>query len=335
MNPTVGSASCHFTDRTFPFTTLASGISAGSSLLAGTLPYLGQVELTTGPTTTGKAYVGTALTALTFSGREWVWEALVQIPVLSDATNSFRFCGGFMSAIEGGDNCAVFMYNHADDTRFTCLTSSSSEPPPPTPTTVTVTAGQWYRLKIVADLTTGWVKFYIDGTLATTLTSNLPSGASLGAGVSITKLAGTTARKVLCDWLVSDWRRASCRVVQDGDWSDEDTWENGDVPGDGDGVHIPAPYQVTIGSDVTVNQTSGSGPPFQIDNGARLLVGPDGTGSLTVTQNTLLVIDGDIDVWTWAKFGPILQVPFCEGRVRRMLKSAQIIIGDDGFKYTG
>lgn len=336
MNPAVGLSRCHFTDRMFPFAVTATGTGAGASLLAGTMPYLGQAEITSGTDADGKAMVGTSLTGIVLSGREWVWEALVQIPVLSDATNSFKFHGGFFDGLNGGNESAFFKYIHSyEGGQLTCQTVHGEEPANTAPSGVTVVAGQWYRLKIVADMVTPVIKYYIDGEFITQFTANLPVGMTTGAGVLMTKTLGTTARKILCDWLEIGWRRPACRVVSDGDWSDEDTWEDGNIPSDGDGVHIPAPYHVTVTDDVTVNQTDPAKAPFQVDNGARLLVKTGAT--LTVTQNTVVAHEGDIDIEDGAilKLGPILMTAFSPGRVRRLGATAKVVIGDDGFMYMG
>lgn len=335
MNPHTGWAESHFVDRTFPFVATTSGTGAGVSLAAGTLPYLGQATVTSGTDADGKAMVGTALNALVFSGC-WVFEAIVQVPVLSDATNSFKVHCGFLDGLNGGQYSAFFKYIHSyENGEWTCQTVNGEEPANTGTSGVPVVAGQWYRLKIIADLTVPEIRYYIDGVLVMTHTANLPIGATTGAGVVMTKTLGTTARTVVADWLRVSCPRAVPTVIASGFWDSGAIWSTGSPPGANDAACIPAPHEVTIRTPVTINQTNASGPAFQIDNGARLRVGPTGDGSLTVTQDTLLVIDGDIDVWTTVKLGPILRVPFCAGRVRRMRKSARVIIGDDGFEYGG
>ncbi len=333
MNPTSGLARCDFVDRTFPFVVTASGTGAGVSLAAGSPPNLGQAVVTSGTQADGKANIGTALNGLTFSGGLWVYEALVKVPVLSDATNSFKAHCGFFDGLNGGEYSAFFKYIHSyEGGQWTCQTFFGEEPANTWPSGVTVVAGQWYRLRIEADLSVPVVRYYIDGVFIKQFTANLPVGATTGAGVLMTKTLGTTARTLVADWLVLSCPRPAKRAIASGDWSSGATWEGGAAPGTGDSVCIPAPLEVTVSTPVVVNPTNASGPVFEVENGARVIV--KGPGALlTVTQNTLLVIDGDIDVWTQLKLPPIAQVPYCQGRIRRMVDEAVVKIGDDGFCY--
>lgn len=205
MKPAGGIAATHFVDRLWPFVVTASGTGAGGALLpdggANGIAHPGVVELTSGTDADGKAAVGTTLTALVLSGAVWTWEALVQVPVLSDETNSFKVHVGGINGPAGGDAGVFFKTIHSyKDGRWTCQAVDGEIAPEPVDSGVPVVAGQWYRLKIIIDATAATAKFYIDGQYITTMTSGIPAGATLGMVVALNKTAGTTARKVVSDW---------------------------------------------------------------------------------------------------------------------------------------
>lgn len=323
--------SSHFLDRLFPFVATTFGTGAQVNVLTGSGLYKGQAEVSSGTDADGKANIGLALDAITFSGGRWTLEALVQIPVLSDATNSFKMHVGFFDGLNGGQYAAFIKYIHSYESgQFTCQTVNGEEPANTSASGITVVAGQWYLLKIVADLSIPSIKYYINNSFITEYTTNLPIGATLGAGVLITKTGGTTARKLLCDALKITCPRATISTLKSGYWDDSDVWEGGAVPGNLDSPRILKNHTIKIRTPVIINQPNSNNAPFQIDNGGRLIIE---SGSLTITDDTQVVINGNIDVYTQLQFPAIAVFISNSGCIRRMVSSSRVIFGTDGFCY--
>lgn len=190
------------------FALTTSGAGAGSTPLSvsGTVEGIG--ELSTGTTTTGRATssfqaAATSIVLDTTSGQV-IFDAIVAIPTLPDGTETFGVAAGLLDIannVDQTDGC-YFRLTTAS-ANFQCITSSNS-----TRTTTdsgfAPSAGQFYRLKIVCVNVTE-VRFYISTqstnttavmSLVATNTTNIPTGTTraTGAGVSIVKTAGTTAR---------------------------------------------------------------------------------------------------------------------------------------------
>jgi len=69
----------------------------------------------------------------------------------------------------------------------------------------TAAANTWTRLRIEVNAAGSEVKFYIDGDLKSTISTNIPtgSGRELGCVASIIKSAGTTERTAQVDYVYS------------------------------------------------------------------------------------------------------------------------------------
>jgi len=150
-----------------------------------------------------------------FGGGSWVFETFVCVETLSDAANRFRFVSGFgdqaTNTSEG--NGVFFTYDEGGiqngtiaSPNWQCVTSVASVRTLTT-TTTSVTAGAWTRLRIEVNAAGTSVSFFINGTLAATHTTNIPTWISpsntrgFDVKQSILKSIGTTNRSVFCDYL--------------------------------------------------------------------------------------------------------------------------------------
>jgi hypothetical protein len=150
-----------------------------------------------------------------FGGGSWVFETFLCVETLSDAANRFRFVSGFGDQATNGNeqNGAYFTYDEGGiqngtvaSPNWQCVTSVASVRTLTT-TTTSVTAGAWTRLRIEVNAAGTSVSFFINGTLAATHTTNIPTWISpsntrgFDVKQSILKSIGTTNRSVFCDYL--------------------------------------------------------------------------------------------------------------------------------------
>jgi hypothetical protein len=206
------------------FAVFVSGAGAETRRTVGSIPnqsanQIGFSQFQTGTTATGYAtminegYVGKQFV---FGGGTWVFETFINVEILSDATNRFRFVTGFgdhpTNASEG--NAAIFTYDEGGTQNGTiaspnwqCVTSVSSVRTLTT-TTTAVSVNTWTKLRIEVNAAGTSVTFYINGILVATHTTNIPTFISAannrGFNVkqSIKKSIGTTNRSVFCDYLL-------------------------------------------------------------------------------------------------------------------------------------
>lgn len=137
-------------------------------------------------------------------------ESDVQVPTLSDGTNTFKWWWGFSNNVQApasvGISSVVFYYDANNAFGYggspnwqlmTCRNNARSI----TVTSVPVVAGQWYRLKIVINASATQVDFSIDGTIVRSETNNIPAtNMQLGLGCNLIKSAGVTERNIWLDY---------------------------------------------------------------------------------------------------------------------------------------
>jgi hypothetical protein len=150
-----------------------------------------------------------------FGGGSWVFETFLCVETLSTSLERFRFVSGFgdqaTNTSEG--NGVFFTYDEGGiqngtiaSPNWQCVTSVASVRTLTT-TTTSVTAGAWTRLRIEVNAAGTSVSFFINGTLAATHTTNIPTWISpsntrgFNVKQSILKSIGTTNRSVFCDYL--------------------------------------------------------------------------------------------------------------------------------------
>lgn len=184
----------------------ASGTASVTTALATTsATRVGIVDLQCGTTTTGSSIIALSGSSMRFGGGTWVWEADVQIPIVSDGTNSFTVCAGFSdtNAADAVDGI-YFRYTHsASSGNWECVTSNNSTRTT-TNSTIAMTAAQWYNLRIEVNAAGSSVDFIINGTVRATTTTNIPTsaGRETGQRTLIIKSLGTTSRSAYVDYIL-------------------------------------------------------------------------------------------------------------------------------------
>jgi hypothetical protein len=146
-----------------------------------------------------------------FGGGTWMYESYIAIEILSNATERYRFITGFgdLATNASENNGIIFTYDEGSNFNGTisspnwqCVTTNNLVRTLTT-TSVPVTTS-WVKLRIIVNADATEVKFYIDGILVATHTTNIPtfaSGRRLKVKQSIVKTVGTTSRNVNCDYL--------------------------------------------------------------------------------------------------------------------------------------
>lgn len=177
---------------------------ANASTISGATGY-GYAELNTGTTTTGKAVLsgGVGLTNQNQMGlidNDYYYRSEYKVILndLSDGTETYKVTFGFFQD-NTASNSVVFTYTHSENSGVWNCTSHNMATPETTSTATTVAADTQYKLGI--EIYNQTVKFYLDGTLVATHTTQVPAAASVIYAPSgkILKSAGTTARIAYMD----------------------------------------------------------------------------------------------------------------------------------------
>lgn len=176
--------------------------------------WLGAIKCETGTTSTGRAQFHTGNNLLNFGSMAYLLETVISVEALSTVSEEFTTWWGFADNVTGGTlptRGVFFRYDRLNEgTNWQAVTRMGGTETA-TDTGIAVTAGftqTGQRLKIVADADGGEIRFYIDGTLEATHTTNIPT-SRLGTIGKMEKSAGTT--EIGCGW---NWERFS--------WSDTD-----------------------------------------------------------------------------------------------------------------
>lgn len=134
----------------------------------------------------------------------------VQVPTLSDGTNTFRWWGGFSNNaawISGaGISSLCFFYDSQNAFGYGAsnnwqLMASNNNIRTVTVTAIPVTAGQWYRLRMVINANATLCDFTIDGTLVKSENTNIPATTiQLALGCNLIKSVGVAERNIWIDY---------------------------------------------------------------------------------------------------------------------------------------
>jgi hypothetical protein len=197
---------------------LTGGTAAATQRLTNFVPnqtanQIGIAHYQTGTLATGWAMHITEQSAngqqFQFGGGTWMYESYIEVNTLSDVTNRFRFISGFGNVASSGTetNGAFFTYDEGGVSNGTiaspnwqCVTTVGAVRTLTT-TSVAVTT-TWTKLRIIVNADATEVKFYIDGTLVATHTTNIPVLPNrFKVKQMIAKALGTGNRFVFCDYI--------------------------------------------------------------------------------------------------------------------------------------
>jgi hypothetical protein len=154
--------------------------------------------------TTSSSSLRTSTSSLLLGGGRLICNWLVQLPTLSDGTDTFTIrCGLGDSASADFTDGVYFEYTDSvNDGKWDIKTASNSSRTTEN-TNNTVTAGQWDRLTIDVNADGSSAAFYVNGTQCTNspIVSNIPTGAGRHTGfvIHMVRSAGTDARDLYID----------------------------------------------------------------------------------------------------------------------------------------
>lgn len=196
-------------------TTSVSGTGAAvNDSAADNADQVGMVQVETGTTTTGRAAVISGASAIRSSaGRHRLrWD--LRLGNLSDGTETYTIRAGFIDSASGEstDGC-FFRYTHSVNSgRWEAVTRSNGTETGSATDTGIAASTSWVVLEIEINTDSTSVKFYINGTLVATNTTNIPgnggaSGREFGIGTALIKSAGTTNRLMLVDLMAYAYDR--------------------------------------------------------------------------------------------------------------------------------
>lgn len=180
-----------------------SGTSAIVSLPAAvaSATRVGVMQLALGTTTTGRCAITHNATGTNDGGRVLVatnaalfMQGKLQMTKLSDGTDTYQWFFGLADNIAAmpAANCIGFIYTQATTTFWRAITSNASTTTI-TNSAATVTATVDDVLTIIKDAGTNAIRFYVNGVLAATISTNVPTGNPIGFVCGGLKSAGTNA----------------------------------------------------------------------------------------------------------------------------------------------
>lgn len=168
-------------------------------------------QLSTGTTNSGLVYYyasaigGSAYGAIAInSSYRYNWGQKVRFEDLSDVTETYSYYAGFLDDVTGIANVvdgAGFRYAYTDSSGKWIMWTRSNSSVTESTTSTTVAADTDYELEVT--IYGGTASFYINKTLAGTISTNIPSGTSrlTTTGTVFRKSAGTTARLAYVEWM--------------------------------------------------------------------------------------------------------------------------------------
>jgi hypothetical protein len=175
----------------------------------------GECQIDTGTTATGRRTQSSGLLQLITGISRLRIGLRIVTEVLSDGTETYTAYCGFIDNSGAGDHTdgMYFRYTHSvNGGRWEAVTSTNSVR---TATDTGVSAAITYKVfEIEVDQAVTEVRFYIDGTLVATNTTNIPPAFStnqFGYGMKIEKSVGTTARNLSMDWYYFETERTTAR----------------------------------------------------------------------------------------------------------------------------
>ena len=192
----------------------STGTGSGAAVIAAAVDgwFYGR-DLQTGTTTTGRAYclsqTGNYNIISINSSFRYSAGVKIQIPILSDGTETFGVMFGFMDDVNNFASVVDgfgFRYLHSDSSGTFIAWTKSNGTVTEDATDITVAANTNYNLQTYC--IGGVAYFYINGVLKASIATNVPSGTARATslGMSIYKSAGTTSRHMYVNTFGYDWR---------------------------------------------------------------------------------------------------------------------------------
>ena len=175
----------------------------GTSSPSSTLPAGWDINTASSASGSSTLYLSkTVLNPTQFGSAHLVCSCLVNIPTLSDGTNTYTFQFGFIPSPTSNtlavNNSVCIRYTHGTNSgkwqgfsRDNAGTESTAD------LGTTVATGTNYLLTIGFDKSRSEARFYINGVYSGRVTGNMPNATATGVRAIIIKTAGTTSRNAV------------------------------------------------------------------------------------------------------------------------------------------
>jgi hypothetical protein len=197
-----------FGDTVWNASTSGGGISFGN----GEAGRPGVIELETTTSSSGAPSISKNSTGILFGGGKHVLRGAINLPNLSDGTETFTVKIGFMDGGTPVDG-AWLEYTHGTNSgNWQGKTASNSVVSTRNGTIAAATGWTTWEIVIAADGSS--VDFYINGVaIGAALTTDIPTGAGRYTGIrlGITKSAGTTNREMWVDYVTYTFKPTVAR----------------------------------------------------------------------------------------------------------------------------
>ena len=183
------------------WTNTLTGTGAGIAATTANFAIPGGMSLITGTTATGQSvfHQKTVIETATIGDHEMIFDAVVSIPILSDATERFS-CGINIDNAPntmGVNNNSLFIRytDNVNGGRWQGVSRSTAGVESTLDLGVTVAAATLYRLTILMNKQLTAATFYVDGQFKGTIATNLPANSTtVGPRINMVKSAGLTSR---------------------------------------------------------------------------------------------------------------------------------------------
>jgi len=182
-------------------------VSGAGTAIADVTPTdlsFGQVSLSTGTTTSGRAGIAPEYATSFLTGNGTIYfRSRIKATNISTTAERFILYSGLGNSMSGNPTeGAYFRYSDAGVTggRWKCWTvRAAGSLTDSTTSGITLVADTWYILEIVS--TSTYIDYFVNGNLVVHRTTNLPTAATGIVPINIIKLLGTTARLAHIDYV--------------------------------------------------------------------------------------------------------------------------------------
>lgn len=181
-----------------------SGTGAAMANVSGDLYHPGIAEMRTGTTATGRVGYRTTGNAIVFGSGDITFEAVVRLATVTGA-DAATLVVGFTDNDAGEPADGPYFLADMNSTlpRSNWILKSSQNSTRTTVDSGIVAAfGTWFHLKVSVDRDRAAAKFWINGVLVGTITTNIPANTSAratGFGATLRSSAGTVSKVVALD----------------------------------------------------------------------------------------------------------------------------------------
>lgn len=184
-----------------------TGAGSGATSIASVdTIHMGLLNVHTGTTATGKGSVWNSGSGIVFGNGAAIFESCFQINTLSSGTQTYTFRVGFGDSITAESTDGVFFrYTDSVNSGNWQGVARNNNSETVLNTSTTVVAGSFVRLRIEINSAANLATFFINGTSAGTVTTNIPQSTARETGLLyyIQKSVGTTDTTTSLDYIMA------------------------------------------------------------------------------------------------------------------------------------